>query len=487
MMTFRTLCRGIVPVLEKEEFDFQITGVQSDSRRVESGNVFVAVRGFEADGHDYIDEAVRKGAAAVIAERVENANQVPSVLVADSRKALARLADRFFGEPSKGLRLIGVTGTNGKTTVTFLLESIFRHAGVATGLLGTTLYRWERHEESAGRTTPDALDLHRYLGRMKEDGVHTVVMEVSSHALALHRVFGMTFRAAVFTNLTRDHLDFHASLQDYGDTKARLFGMLSSDGTGVINGDDAASGLMRRASRGKSVLFGEKNAEVDYRIADIVIDINETTFSVVHEKRRMTFSTPLWGRFNVINACAAGVVGLELGLEEDAIREGLRGVRNVRGRMEGFDSQRGYRIVVDYAHTPDALENVLAAAREFTRGRLIVVFGCGGDRDRGKRPEMGRIAASLADIVVVTSDNPRREDPQTIVTEIVKGIASSKNVEMIVDRREAIHRALDAAREGDTVVIAGKGHETYQEVGTERFPFDDRIVAETYLQLKEGL
>lgn len=487
MISLNELCLQIVPLPEEVVGDFPITGIVSDSRLVEKGNLFVAVPGFETDGHDFIEEAIERGAGVVVVEKEVGLKRVPVIRVEDCRKVMALLAHRFYGEPSKELLLVGITGTNGKTTVSYLLESILDCAGLESGLLGTMTYRWKGHEELAERTTPESVDIHCFLRKMKDDGIQAVVMEVSSHALALHRVWGMMFRVAVFTNLSREHLDFHPSIHEYGETKAKLFEMLSFGGVGVINGDDGASRLMQRSAKERTVTFGEKNRRLDYRIDGVELQGGKTMFSLVGKDRRISLSTWLWGKFNVMNVTAAAVVGLELGLDENTIQEGVRRIRRVRGRMEGLRSSRGFRIVIDYAHTPDALENILVATREFTKNRLIVVFGCGGDRDRGKRPEMGKIGANLADVVFITSDNPRREDPEAILKDILGGIKLNRGVETIVDRKEAIHKALDEAREGDTVVIAGKGHETYQEIGTRRIPFDDRAVTEAYLKASDGV
>lgn len=485
VMMLGPLCQGIVLVPVEGMQDIPVTGVVSNSQHVEPGNLFVAVPGFRTDGHDFVDEAVAKGAGALVVEKDVGEKPVPVLRVEDSRKSLAFLADRYFGEPSKELFLVGVTGTNGKTTVAFLLESIFLSAGIRTGLVGTVVYRWQNREELAERTTPDAQEIHCLLRRMKEDGVRAVIIEVSSHALALHRVLGMRFQGAVFTNLSREHLDFHASLADYGETKAKLFGMLSPSGVGIINGDDPVHGLMLGSANGRTVTYGEKNLDVDYRIENVETTGRETSFSIRYGKMLVSLSTFLLGRFNVMNVAAAAVTCLELGLGEDVIRKGVQKVERVRGRMEGIDAGRGFRVIVDYAHTPDALRNVLNGVRNFTQNRLIVVFGCGGDRDRGKRAEMGKVASSLADVVFVTSDNPRSEDPGAIVSDILEGIESKGEVVTILDRKEAIQAALDKARCGDTVILAGKGHETYQQIGDECIPFDDRAVAEAYLKSKE--
>jgi UDP-N-acetylmuramoyl-L-alanyl-D-glutamate--2,6-diaminopimelate ligase len=317
---------------------------------------------------------------------------------------------------------------------------------------------------------------------MRSAGVCAVAMEVSSHALALDRTAGIGFKAAVFTNLTRDHLDFHKTLEAYGEAKARLFGQLRPDGIAVVNADDPASDRITASMNGRKVSVGFESPGADYRILDTTLDGPHTRFLLDHRGVKTVWKSPLWGRFNAFNAAAAAVTGLELGLDPEAVRQGVLRMERVPGRMEGFVSKKGVRVVVDYAHTPDALENVLAALRGFTRGRVIAVFGCGGDRDRGKRPEMGRIAASRSDRVFVTSDNPRTEDPDAILTDILAGIRDPSNVSSLPDREEAIRSALDDAASGDTVLLAGKGHEEYQEILGIRRPFNDRRTAEAHLK-----
>jgi UDP-N-acetylmuramoyl-L-alanyl-D-glutamate--2,6-diaminopimelate ligase len=376
---------------------------------------------------------------------------------------------------------VGITGTNGKTTVSFLVEAVLLKAGFKTGLVGTILYRWPSHEETADRTTPESVDLQRMLRTMADTGACAVVMEVSSHSLALERVTGLSFQAAVFTNLTRDHLDFHGDLASYGEAKARLFGLVRPGGVAVLNADDPASGRMLRASTGRAVTFGRLSPSADYRIDGLRMEDRSTRFDLVHGSRRLQVSTPLWGDYNAVNAATAAVCGLELGLEENAVVEGIAGMERVPGRMEGISSRRGVRIVVDYAHTPDALENVLRALRGFTGGRIITVFGCGGDRDRGKRPEMGRIASVLSDLVFLTSDNPRTEDPDAIAADVLSGVPDTRRVSAVPDREDAIRAALDEAAAGDTVLVAGKGHEAYQEILGIRHPFNDRKAVEACL------
>jgi UDP-N-acetylmuramoyl-L-alanyl-D-glutamate--2,6-diaminopimelate ligase len=474
------LCEGIVSVPESSG-RIPIEGITADSRQAAPGCLFAAVPGFKQDGRLFIDDAVRRGASAVLADEGTDGLSVPVLISANVRRTLALLAGRFFGNPSDSMLIAGVTGTNGKTTVAFLIESILRHAGFETGLLGTISYRWKSHEETAGRTTPESVDIQRMMRGMADAGVCAVSMEVSSHALALERVAGVRFKAAVFTNLTRDHLDFHGTLEAYGKAKSLLFGMLDPEGVAVINADDPAAEVMLAASTGRKTTYGMTAGNPGTRIHDIHMDGNLTRFSLSQDGKILPFATPLWGRFNVANAAAAAIAGLELGLDGESVRRGILGMERVPGRMEGFLSRSGIRVVVDYAHTPDALANALDAARGFTKGRLLTVFGCGGDRDRGKRPEMGRIASIKSDRAVVTSDNPRGEDPRRIIDDILVGVPDIRNVIVLPDREEAVRAAIRGAKPGDTVLLAGKGHEDYQEVNGIRQPFNDRAIAESVL------
>ena len=479
-MRLAQLCEGIVSIPESSG-RIPIEGITADSRQATPACLFAAVPGFKQDGRLFIDDAVRRGASAILAEGGTDGRSVPVLTSANVRRTLALLAGRFFGNPSDSMLVAGVTGTNGKTTVAFLIESILKNAGFETGLLGTISYRWKSHEEPAGRTTPESVDIQRMMRGMADAGVCAVSMEVSSHALALERVAGVRFKAAVFTNLTRDHLDFHETLETYGKAKSLLFGMLDQDGLAVINVDDPAAEVMLAASAGRKTTYGMTAGNPDYFIFDIHMDGNLTRFSLSHKEKILPFAAPLWGRFNVANAAAAAVAGLELGLDGESVRRGILDMERVPGRMEGFFSKSGIRVVVDYAHTPDALANVLDAVRGFTKGRLVTVFGCGGDRDPGKRPEMGRIASSKSDRTVVTSDNPRGEDPQRIIDDILVGVPDTRNVIVIPDREEAIRAALGEAKPGDTVLLAGKGHEDYQEANGVRQPFSDRAIAESVL------
>ncbi len=466
--------------------DLEITGITIDSRHVKPGNLFVAISGFEVDGHDFVDDAIQKGAGVLVVEHDTGEKSIPVIRVGNTRQTVALLANRYYGEPAEGLQILGITGTNGKSTVAFLLESVLANAGLEVGLMGTLVYQWKGKKETAGRTTPDSIELFHLLRKMNDDGVRCVVMEVSSHALALDRILGIQYNTAVFTNLSRDHLDFHSSMEEYGRCKAKLFEMLSDEGCGVVNGDDPAVDRIVEMARGKIVRYGEESTKLDYKIESIQHSAGKNHFIMRHNKKTIPVETHLRGRFNIMNCAAAAICGLEMGLDESLVREGISRIRTVRGRMETIQSIEGFKVVIDYAHTPEALYNVLTATREFTENQLILVFGCGGDRDRGKRPEMGSIAVDYADVIFVTSDNPRRENPEVIIRDILDGIEINKKVVSISDRRAAIHAALDEAKPGDVVLIAGKGHETYQEVGTQRCPFDDREVVENHLKRMNG-
>lgn len=459
------------PEIPERIADPLVNGLTVDSRRVGPGWIFVAVPGTRMDGHEFIDEAVRRGAAAVVAERFAGDRSVPVIRVPNSRAAAARLASAFYGNPEKSIEIVGVTGTNGKTTVAILLESIFRHADRQPGLIGTLYYRWKAEEIRAERTTPDAIELYALLRRMADGGVRSLIMEVSSHALDMDRVHGLRFRGAVFTNLSRDHLDYHKTLKAYANAKSRLFSYLDPSGVGVINADDSWAGLMADAASARVVTYGARKPDSDYRVKPN--PAGPPGFLLIHRERTWAFPTGLPGSFNRLNAAAAAVTALEMGLDRKAVERGLAAVNRVPGRMEGWVSPSGIRVIVDYAHTPQALRQVLKAVREMTEGKVGLVFGCGGDRDRGKRPQMGRTAEALAHRIYLTSDNPRNEDPESIIADIQKGMSKTAAVRTIPDRRSAIQTALREARKGDTVLIAGKGHETVQESRGKTEPFSD--------------
>jgi UDP-N-acetylmuramoyl-L-alanyl-D-glutamate--2,6-diaminopimelate ligase len=465
-----------------------VTAIEYDSRQVRAGSAFVALRGLKSDGTQFAEDAVARGAVAVVAEVAPPAGwtAAPWFIAADARAALAALAHVYFERPSEHLLVIGLTGTNGKTTTSWLVEAVFERAGVRCGRIGTVSYKVGQTERDASRTTPEAPDLQQLLREMVGEGAGACAMEVSSHALALKRVAFMRFAAAVFTNLTRDHLDFHGDMESYFRAKKQLFEMLPPSAPAILNVDDP-----RGAELAASV-----DRPVTYAI-DHDADVRPAVLSAALDGVRMDVRTPrglvhvaahLPGRPNVSNMLAAIAVGIAFDLPVSAIEEGISDVALVPGRFEVVsDADSDVAVVVDYAHTDDALKNLLETARPLARGRLITVFGCGGDRDRTKRPLMGAVAARLSDRVVLTSDNPRSEDPARIIDEIRSGIGTgaqargAPNVLVIVDRRAAIERAVEDAKPGDLVVVAGKGHEKTQVIGDRVIPFDDVSIARASL------
>jgi UDP-N-acetylmuramoyl-L-alanyl-D-glutamate--2,6-diaminopimelate ligase len=446
-----------------------------DSRKAGPGTLFFCVRGQKADGHEFASRVVEEGAAALVVERELPDLAVPQVVVPDSRAAMAPLAARFWGDPTAELRMVGVTGTNGKTTTAFLVHEILRAADFRCGLLGTVKQVVGGVEKEVVRTTPEAIELQRTFRQMLEGGDEACAMEVSSHAMALHRADAIHFEVALFTNLTQDHLDFHADMEDYFLAKRRLFE--AAPGTRIVNVDDPYG--RRLAEEFECVTFSAEGAEADYSAREVEFDATGAGFSVGELRLR----TGLPGHFNVANALGAFAVAETMGVGAEIAAAGLARAARVPGRFEPVDEGQEFGVLVDYAHTPDSLENVLRAARRLTRGRLISVFGAGGDRDRDKRPKMGRAGAELSDLTVITSDNPRSEDPEAIVAEVAAGAEGASELEVVVDRREAIALALSRAEPGDTVVIAGKGHEQGQEFAEGRkIPFDDREVAREELR-----
>jgi UDP-N-acetylmuramoyl-L-alanyl-D-glutamate--2,6-diaminopimelate ligase len=437
-----------------------VTALETDSRRVRPGAAFFALRGQRVDGHAFLATALANGAALLVVER-EAPLDVAQLVVGDTQRAISQAADAFFGFPSRALRIAGVTGTNGKTTTVHLLAAILGAAGWPCATIGTLGTSFGALMRGSANTTPLALELHAVLAELRAAGAAAVAMEVSSHALALGRVDDVRFAVAAFTNLTRDHLDFHGSLEAYAEAKRRIFGLAPA---AAINVDDPAGA--RFAREFPHAITYALDAPAHLRAADVELTPSGSRFRIDSS----VVELPLRGRFNVYNALAAFASARALGVADATIVGALGGASAVPGRMERF-ADAGVDVLVDYAHTPDALENVLRAAREATPGRVIVVFGCGGDRDPGKRAQMGAIATRLADRAIVTSDNPRSEDPLAIA----RAVAGDTGAEIELDRRRAIRRAIDAAAAGDTVVVAGKGHEAYQIVGATTLPFDDRL------------
>jgi UDP-N-acetylmuramoyl-L-alanyl-D-glutamate--2,6-diaminopimelate ligase len=465
-----------------------VRGLTADSRKVERGDCFVAVPGFKQDARRFIPDAVARGAGLVVTEGdVVPEVGIAQVLVPATRPALARLAAVYHGHPSRALTLVGITGTNGKTTTSYLVDALLRDAG-PTGILGTIQYVVGDEIRPAGQTTPEALEIQAMLATMRERGVKGVAMEVSSHALALSRADALAFDVAVFTNLTQDHLDFHGTLEEYGRAKRRLFELLAASPkpqrTAVVNADDPWGPRMVAGLPLDVITFGV-GAGHRVRPATWTSSLDGIRMRVETPRGALDVVSPLIGEHNVMNLLGAVGVGIALGLSPAVIARALAGVSAVPGRFEQVRAGQPFLVIVDYAHTPDALERVLTTARKITSGRLGVVFGCGGDRDRGKRPIMGEIAARLADHIWITSDNPRSEPPQSIIEEIAVGVtrvwAARERYAMVAERRAAIFAALSWAVAGDAIVIAGKGHETYQIVGPDVLPFDDRDVARQIL------
>jgi UDP-N-acetylmuramoyl-L-alanyl-D-glutamate--2,6-diaminopimelate ligase len=454
-----------------------VTALAFDNRVVTPGTLFFCVPGFTRDGHDFADDAIARGAVALVVQRPLGRG-VPEILVDDVRAAMAPAAAALSGDPTARLTTVGITGTNGKTTTAFLVRALLEADGRSTGLLGTVTAIVGGEQHAVARTTPEAIDLQRTFAEMLAAGDEAVVMEVSSHALVLHRADAIHWSAAVFTNLTQDHLDFHADMEDYFLAKRRLFE--AGPELAVINVDDPYGARLARDFPA-AIRIGLDSEDAQVRAVAIEGDASGSAFTV--DGLRLRMSLP--GRFNVLNALGAVVVARELGVEDAAIATGLAGAERVPGRFEPVDEGQPFAVFVDYSHKPDALEAVLRTARGLGPGRLLVVFGAGGDRDRGKRSLMGRAAAEHADVAIITSDNPRNEDPEAIMAEIARGAGGRAGVERIVDRHAAIERAIALAAPGDVVVIAGKGHERYQEFEDGRtVPFDDVAVAREALRAR---
>lgn len=491
-MTITELLKGLEIKDRGGSLDTEIKGIAYDSRSADKGFLFVAIKGLTVDGHDFIIDAINRGAVAVLTERPTDDlhTPVPSALlrdvscieVSDSRRALASVSARFYGEPSQRLSLIGITGTNGKTTTSYITRSIIEAGGKTAGLIGTIQYIAGETTE-AERTTPESLDLQRYLKEMLDKGMEYAVLEVSSHALELNRVDGCVFRVAAFTNFTRDHIDFHGSMDKYLNAKDRIFDHLGEDGVAVLNRDDP---LVREVGErvGCNVVTCGLLEGAMLR-AENIDDRDGLSFELQTPHNRFQVESRFSGRFNVYNILISAGIAYALGIDEETIKQGISYARPVKGRFEKVDEGQDFLCIVDYAHTDDALRAVINEARMITKGRVITLFGCGGDRDRTKRALMGNVASELSDLVIVTSDNPRTEDPLQIMDDIVKGI-KNKNYTTQPDRATAIREAVSMAKKGDTVLIAGKGHEEYQEINGVRYPFNDNEVSREVLkQIKD--
>jgi UDP-N-acetylmuramoyl-L-alanyl-D-glutamate--2,6-diaminopimelate ligase len=472
--------------------EVDVRGIQYDSRKIGRSEMFVAIRGTATDGHRFIGSAVHNGASVVVMQEdaaMDDAfflhEGVTKIVVPDSRKALATMAANYYGHPSRRLELVGVTGTNGKTTTTHLVKSILEVSGKRVGLIGTIDYKVGDEVIHATHTTPESLEVNQLLASMVDKGCTAAVMEVSSHALAMSRVYGLAFKAATFTNLTQDHLDFHGSMEEYFRAKKLLFDGLTTSAVAITNADDQYGGRIVEGTQARTITYSTV-AEAEVEARNIHLDVRGSRFTIFHDGSRQDVVSVLTGRFNIANMTAAYATALALGISEEHILSGIALVKSVRGRFERIVSPRRWTAIVDYAHTPDALENCLRTVHDLLpsgrTSRIITVFGCGGNRDRGKRPTMGNIAATLSDITIVTSDNPRTEDPSAIIEEITTGIVKGKQVYTEVDRRKAIVLGLGLAKPGDVVLIAGKGHEDYQVIGDATLHFDDREEVESYIR-----
>ncbi|RLL45234.1 UDP-N-acetylmuramoyl-L-alanyl-D-glutamate--2,6-diaminopimelate ligase [Oceanobacillus piezotolerans] len=469
--------------------DTVVTGIEVDSRLVRDGNIFVCIEGFTTDGHNYIQDAELNGAAAIISQKKVTAN-IPVIIVNDTNRALAMLASKFYQYPSNEVTLIGVTGTNGKTTVTYLLERIFQIAKKKTGVIGTIQMKIGEDTYPVENTTPNALELQKSLRKMVDEKVEHVLMEVSSHALDLGRVYGTDYDIAVFTNLSQDHLDYHSTLEDYLQAKSLLFSQLGNSYNkgkpryAIVNQDDKATTLLKKVTAQPVLTYGCKN-KADVEAKNIHIGASGTSFLLVTPIGDIDINSKLRGMFNVYNMLAAAACAIASNISLSNIKLALESMEGVSGRFEVVEEELPYTVIVDYAHTPDSLENVLQTIKEFSENKIYVVVGCGGDRDRTKRPLMANIAVSYADYAFFTSDNPRTEEPYRILEEMVDGLKKQTAYEVILDRKEAIYKAIHQAEQGDVVLIAGKGHETYQQIGLTKHYFDDREVAKQAIKSRE--
>jgi len=459
--------------------DSEVKGIACDSQNIAPGFIFVAIKGAACDGHKYIDDAVKKGAKTVIVQDKEfkdkSGDGVCYVSVEDTRKALAGLAAGFYGYPSEKLKVIGITGTNGKTTITYLIEAILKEANLKPAVIGTINHRFQGKLIRAKNTTPGAGDLQAMFKEMLDNGVSHVIMEVSSHALDQHRVAGINFHSAIFTNLTQDHLDYHQNLENYFQAKAKLFTCLKPNALAIINNDDEYAKKLIKLTPARVVTYGIKY-NVDILAKGINFDAMHTEFVLKAGFAEIGLNVQLLGRHNIYNILAAIAFAVNEGIDKAVIKSALEKFSLVPGRLEKIENKKNISLLVDYAHTEDALRNVISTLREITKNKIIVVFGCGGERDKAKRPKMGGVVTELADYAVITNDNPRSEDPQQIINDIIFGIKKN-NYCVIPDRREAIKKAITLAKPQDIVLIAGKGHENCQILKNERIPFDDREVA----------
>ncbi|KGM46250.1 UDP-N-acetylmuramoyl-L-alanyl-D-glutamate--2,6-diaminopimelate ligase [Neobacillus niacini] len=458
----------------------EITSIENDNRKVQMGSLFICIKGYTVDGHDFAESAVKSGAVAVLAER-ELPLSVPVIIVNDTTRAMAVLADAFYQHPTKKLHLIGITGTNGKTTTSHLIEKIFSDVNRCTGLIGTMYTKIGDQKFETKNTTPESLVLQKGFKQMLEKGVDTAIMEVSSHALHLGRVHGCDYDIAVFTNLTQDHLDYHKTMEDYRQAKSLLFSQLGNTFDAnkpkfaILNADDAASDLYRKSTAAHCYTYGIDN-NADFHARNIQMTSAGTSFEIVIKEKSYSINIQLIGKFSIYNVLASIATAYVSGIPMEKIIESIESVKGVDGRFELVNAGQNYTVIVDYAHTPDSLENVLKTIQSFAEKKIFVIVGCGGDRDKTKRPLMAEIACRYATNPIFTSDNPRSEDPISILKDMEEGVLGKRYI-TTPDRKEAIITAINQASAGDVILIAGKGHETYQIIGSNVYDFDDRLVA----------
>ncbi len=482
-MKLKELLKGIEIISSKGDLDVEINGIVYDSRKTKKGNLFICVSGYTQDGHNYINDALQKGAAAFIVEKDVDVEGAAVVKVQNSRSAMPMLASAFYNNPTQRLRLVGITGTNGKTTTTYLIKSIMEANRQKTGLLGTISTQIGDKIFVSSRTTPESLDLQSLFREMADSDIDYAVMEVSSHSLDLGRVEGCNFRIGVFTNLTQDHLDFHKTIENYRNAKKKLFHM--TKGANIINIDDEHGRIIADevGSLGTQLITYGIDNKADIMAKNIDITSKGVSFTLVTPDYETELSIKIPGKFSVYNALAAASVAYVEGISREVIREGLNNVDNVPGRSEIVKTDTPYTVIVDYAHTPDGLQNILASVKQYAKGSVITLFGCGGDRDKEKRPIMGGIAGRMSDFCIITSDNPRSEEPMDIIKQTEVGIKSTGcDYICIENRRDAIKYALSIAKPDDIVLLAGKGHETYQVLKDRTIPFDERDIVEELLR-----
>ena len=475
-MKLQDLLKGVAVLESTAAPDTEINEVRYDSRAVRPGDLFVAIRGYATDGHQYIGKALEQGAAAIVCE--EAPAGAPAVVVENARRALAEIAANRFGHPADSMVMLGVTGTNGKTTTTYLVKHMLEDAGHKVGLIGTNQNLIGDEVVETERTTPESYELHALFARMRDAGCTHVIMEVSSHSLVLDRVHGIHFAVGAFTNLTQDHLDFHKTMEEYRKAKALLFTISDK---GVINLDDPAAGAMLADAKCPCLTFSCEKDAADLTAKNLKLYADGVEFVAATKGDLARVKLPIPGHFSAENALTALGIVLQLGMPLADAAKSLATATGVKGRVEVVPTDTDYTVLIDYAHSPDGVENVLRAVRGFARGRVVALFGCGGDRDRTKRPKMGKIAADLADFCIVTSDNPRTEDPKAIIDDILEGMKGTKTpMQVIVDRPEAIHWALAHAKKDDIIVLMGKGHETYQEVNHVKHHMDEREIVRDF-------